>query len=262
VDTTALVIALISGAVAIASAVISWQAQMAVQRRKEATTAKEVLERYRGPLLDAAWLLGDRIDNIRHRGFLAYLSGDRAEAASLTTLFRFASFFGWREVLRQRVQLLRLENTADTRLVADFLGAATLMLVTDKLSDKRRAMLWAEEQRGIGELMIEELEADRTSVRGHAAFRRDYDKLFAQWMARFGDEVLSTASKDGERLKLLQWALYGLVCLLDEERVYPTDWLERSRAEIDGTEAADMKMPAPEATLRGYLASAGLGGAT
>ena len=30
-------------------------------------------------------------------------------------------------------------------------------------------------------------------------------------MGRFGDEVLSAPSKDGERLKLLQWALYGLV---------------------------------------------------
>jgi hypothetical protein len=246
---TALVVALISGAVAIFSAIMSRQAQLAVERRKEATTAKEVLEQYRGPLLDAAWLLGDRIDNIRHRSFLGFLAGDRAQVARLTTLFRFASFFGWRELLRLRVQLLRFEKAEDTRLVADFLGTAALVLVTDDLDDHRRGMLWADEQRGIGELMMEE---DRTAVFGHATFRRDYDEVFAHWMDRFGDDVLTPEAKTGERLKLLQWALYGLVRLLDRERVYPTRWLDRSRDEI-AEPPGSLDVDAPEAILRDYL---------
>jgi hypothetical protein len=246
---TALVVALISGAVAIFSAIMSLRAQMAVEKRKEAATAKEVLERYRGPLLDAAWLLGDRIDNIRHRGFLYYLGTERAPDVRLTTLFRFASFFGWREVLRVRTQLLRFEKAEDTRRVADFLGAVALVLASDRF-DGRRGMLWADEQRGIGELMIEN--EDRSVVRGHAAFHRDYDKLLAPWMDRFGAEVVSATAMDSERLMLLQWALYGLVHLLDQEQVYPTGWEDRSAAEIAGPRRVGA-MTHTESLLRDYL---------
>ena len=43
--------------------------------------AKVVLDRYRGPLLDAAWQLGDRLDSIRHRGFLSiFVRGQRSRA--------------------------------------------------------------------------------------------------------------------------------------------------------------------------------------
>jgi hypothetical protein len=76
----------------------------AKERRSD---AKVVLDRYRGPLLDAAWQLGDRLDNIRNRRFfLAYLSDNsgRAEDAKLTTLFRIANYFGWREYIRREVQ--------------------------------------------------------------------------------------------------------------------------------------------------------------
>jgi hypothetical protein len=76
-----------------------------------------VLDRYRGPLLDAAWQLGDRLDSIRNRGFLAYLS--EAAAASGTQSSRrcsaFAYYFGWREFVRTQVQLLRFENEDDTK---------------------------------------------------------------------------------------------------------------------------------------------------
>ena len=41
------------------------------------------------------------------------------------------------------------------------------------------AMLWGDEQRGIGELMTERPPGVSFIVRGHAAFHRDYDKIFA-----------------------------------------------------------------------------------
>src|ERR1700675_5145929 len=117
----AIVVACISGAVALVSAALSvWtqrqqrSTQLQVTELQRATQlkvtelesklraeerqaqakseAKVVLDRCRGPLLDAAWQLGDRVDNIRNNNdFRAYLTEDnaRAEDAKLATLFRF-----------------------------------------------------------------------------------------------------------------------------------------------------------------------------
>ena len=237
---TALVVACISGVVALGSAALSWWTQLQVANREREGRAEErrskakvVLDQYRGPLLDAAWQLGDRLDSIRHRGFLAYLSegSGREQDAKLTALFRFAYYFGWREFVRTEVQLLRFENEEDTRSAAGFLNDVSEVLASDLL-DGKWAMLWNDEQRGIGELMTEQLSGGSTIVRGHAAFHRDYDKTFAPWMGRFAGDLLSPAALQSDRLRLLQWALCGLVRQLDEEGTYGGVWIDRSASEI------------------------------
>src|SRR5690349_15659098 len=174
---TALVVACISGVVALASAAFAgWtRLEVAKQERKgraeeRRSDAKVVLDRYRGPLLDAAWQLGHRVDNIRHRGFFEYLSegSGREQDAKLTTLFRFANYLGWREYVRTEVQLLRFENEGDTRLTAAFLDDVTRVLASNKL-DGTWAMLWSDEQRGIGELMTEHPSGASSIVRGHVS---------------------------------------------------------------------------------------------
>jgi hypothetical protein len=89
---TSLVVSMISGAVALVSAAFSRRSQVAVthlqarrdreaeaERRKydqqaredeRRLSARQILDRYRAPLLLAAWELGDGLDNIRHRRFL------------------------------------------------------------------------------------------------------------------------------------------------------------------------------------------------
>ena len=103
---SAIVAALIAAVVSIITTVIvTWaQGRAAKQRREDKakerrSDAKVVLDRYRGPLLDAAWQLGVRLDDIRERDFFAYLSDDsgRAQDAKLTTLFRVANYLGWRK---------------------------------------------------------------------------------------------------------------------------------------------------------------------
>jgi len=238
------VVAGISALVAPVSAALSRWTQLKVTRlttererasreEERRSAAKVVLDRYRGPLLDAAWQLGNRADNIRNRGFLAYLAegSGRELDAKLTTLFRLAYYLGWREFVRMQVQLLRFENEEDTRLVARLLGDVARVLATDQL-DEGRTMLWADEQRGIGELMIEERSNGSSFVRGHAAFHRDYQEVFAPWMERLADDLLSPAAVRGDRLRLLQWALFGLVRRLDEEGTYSGGWLDRSTEEI------------------------------
>ena len=259
---TALIVACISGVIALATAGFSAWTQLQVtklerqgraeERRSE---AKVVLDRYRGPLLDAAWQLGDRLDSIRHRGFLAYLSegSGREQDAKLTALFRFAHYFGWREFVRTEVQLLRFENEEDTRSAAGFLNDVAEVLATDLL-DGKWAMLWNDEQRGIGELMTERLPGGSSIVRGHAAFYRHYEETFAPWMERFAGDLLSPFALKSDRLRLLQWALYGLVRQLDEEGTYGGVWIDRSESEIrQPTQHGSITRH--EELLRGHLAA-------
>lgn len=256
---TALVVAGVSGAVALASAGLSWRAQLAVTQRareeERRSEAKVVLDRYRGPLLDAAWQLGDRVDNIRNRDLFAYLSAGsgREQDAKLSTLFRLAYFFGWREFMRTQVQLLRFENEEDTRLVAGFLGDVAWVLASDRL-DEGRAMLWADEQRGIGELMTEGRSGASSPVRGHAAFHRDYDEIFASWMERLAGDLFSPTAVASDRLRLLHWALSGLVRRLDEEGAQGGGWIDRAAEEIRETNPPEDVTKA-EAQLRRHLAA-------
>jgi hypothetical protein len=112
---------------------------------------------------------------------LAYLSpiSGRALEAKRSTLFRFAYYLGWREYIRTQVQLLRFDNEGDTRLAAAFLNDITRALASDQL-DGQWAMLWGDEQRGIGELMTEQPPGVSVIVSGHAAFFRHYDQTYAE----------------------------------------------------------------------------------
>ena len=132
----------------------------------------------------------------------------------------------------------------------------TWILASDRLDDKR-AMLWSDEQRGIGELMS----SDRDSlpaVRGHASFHRDYEPVFADWMERFADDLLTPAALRSDRLRLLNWALFGVVRLLDEEGVRAHDggWMRRASEEIKNS--SSQSAAKPEASLRSHLEEAQL----
>ena len=116
-------------------------------------------------------------------------------------------------------------------------------------------MLWGDEQRGIGELMTGQSPGSSIIVRGHAAFRRGYDKIFAEWMERFAGDLFTPAKVSGSnRLRLPQRALYGLVRKLDEQDAYSGGWIEHSADEISRTPPQGM-ITAHERDLRKHLAA-------
>ena len=51
-------------------------------------------------------------------------------------------------------------------------------------------------------------------------------------MERFAHDLFSPEAVKSHRLRLLQWALYGLVRQLDEEDVYGGSWVDQSADEI------------------------------
>jgi hypothetical protein len=283
--TAALISSGISGVVALSAAVYSGRTQKGLTQaqkelddlqakrqeerdeRRQRTEAKAVLDTYRGPLLNAAWELGDRIDNIRRRGFGLYAqeSDPRRTTAVLTTAFRFAQYFGWREVVRIETQLLKFDSARDTRAIAELLGSIAWIFASDSpglnvrvtgsaaATDNTKAaldapmrsgawlMLWLEEQRGIGEFMRLEPESVSPRSRGYGSFVRDYDAPTRRRLEGYAEQVLASARTktgvpcDSARLRLLQLLFLGLVLQLDEERVYPPypdGWIDRTWHDI------------------------------
>jgi hypothetical protein len=123
--------------------------------------------------------------------------------------------------------------------------------------DGAQAMLWTDEQRGIGELMMGDLAGGRCPVIGHAAFHQRYERTFAAWMERFAADVLAPAAPSADRLRLLHWALFGLVTMLDDERsLRETDWTTRACAEIRAS-SAEVATPAEQRLIE-HLQHAGV----
>jgi hypothetical protein len=258
---SALVVALIAGAVAIASAAIAAWAQMRVKKlerlahqEETRSQARIVLDRYRGPLLDAAWDLGDRLDNITDRRFLeTYGAGDRRPMAIQTTLSIVAQYFGWAEIVRREVQLLRFESTSDTQRAAYYLSLVMRRFATDwydSAEAQRQAthwipgfdaarlphnhlMLWHEGRRGLGDRMIVPNESPR--CKGFATFLDDFDQDFHSPLAEFETGLCNPDVAKSLRLLEIRDALARLVIQLDDEKRYGAaesgheTWLARAR---------------------------------
>ncbi len=213
----------------------------AAKRQDQRTEQQAVLDLYRKPLIAAADDLGHRINNIRLEYFFdRYLGGDgqRQQLALRTTLFRFAKYFGWIEVLYRRVTFLDFGNEADTRTVA----LALRNVGGDFASDNpdTHLMLWREEQRAIGGLM--QLPDGAPGVIGFDEFDRLYDERFAAWFARFSADLQRQGAKDSPRLVKVQEHLGELVLALDRERLHdPTRswWLRNTTAFRQSSDGAD-----------------------
>src|SRR5690242_13705052 len=111
---TALITAFVSLTLALGK--IIWDARE--KRHERRLAAREQLDKYRAPLLAAADDLGRRINNIRNDNFFAYLGSDpRHELAVSSTLFRFAQYFAWVEIVYGFADRLRFASDNATRSV-------------------------------------------------------------------------------------------------------------------------------------------------
>ena len=237
----ALLVALISGGLALLGVGRSSKAQRDVEMWKHSlgqeakqqdrqTAANAVLDRYRKPLLVAADDLGHRVNNIRLDGFFEwYLVGQdrRRQLALRTTLFRFAKYFGWIELLDRQVTYLDFEDVADTKAVSLALRDVGVKFASDKRGTS--LMLWREEQRAIGGLMQQP--GDPPGIMGFEAFDQSYDDRFSDWFAAFAEDLQGEGVESSERLAELQENLAALVMKLDPERRHAateSGWLQNT----------------------------------
>lgn len=249
---TELVVASISGAVALVGVVISArasrrQALLAAElERQTAALARDVarqdvMSRVRDPLLWAAYDLQSRIYNIARSqfGFLAlyYKDGNpqEREYARRNTLYVIAEYFCWVEIIRRRVQFLDLGNREDNRKVVDLLYEVSNRFSSDR-NQGAGFRLFRGEQRAIGELMISE-DGDGQGCIGYAEFCRRLatDQDFCAWFSSLDEsiQVLGDEFYVEQRLIEIQHTLIKLIEFLDEggERFPFTRELPQQRAD-------------------------------
>jgi hypothetical protein len=249
---TELTVSLISAAVALGSAVLAallsaraakaqveLQAeidrQQAVRRRKE--DRQDLMNRIRDPVLWSAFDLQSRIFNIVAQEFLAvYLirgSAEQRAYAQRNTLFLFAQYLAWVEIVRCSVQFLELGDKQENREVVNCFSKISSVLNSDGFPDCLFC-IFRGDQRAIGEIMIDTAADGELGCLGYAEFcaRIDTDPSFAQWLARLSTHIeqLAEADTSHPRLVALQHNLIDLINLLDPESIRFPDWY-RSKLE-------------------------------
>ncbi len=210
VETTVALIALAASVLSALFAAVLGALGQARLRRLEASMHEqrrqlEVVERYREPLVRAAYELQSRLWNIASGGFLARYhpaaEGDLGqetqpsrqadelsyrEYAVNSTAWLVAQYLCWVELLRREAQFLRLQRHDETVRLQDLLERITHTLSSDSLDPPLR--VFRSQQRAIGELMIVEgrdsMGAARSDCRGYASFcERLQDPKFLRWVA-------------------------------------------------------------------------------
>jgi hypothetical protein len=216
---TAVVLALVALAGSVFSTVATTFGFSAHVARRD---ARKVLETYREPLIAASYELQARLYNILRNTFVdRYIRGDdegRRIAAIESTLYVFAQFFGWKELIRQDVQYLRFAKDRQTRHFAQLLRDIGETFLSDSYGPQ--FMFWRVEQRGLGERMIAS-SAGSQSCLGYASFL-DKRATMAAWLGPIERDLGNIDEGGRQRLTKVQNLLYELVTQLDENKTrYP-----------------------------------------
>jgi hypothetical protein len=220
----ALVIALIALAGSIFSTLVSTFGAPVFQGRRD---ARALLDTYREPLLAAAFELQSRLHNILRTGFLdEYVASDdkgKQDAAVASTLYVFAQYFGWTEIIRREIRFLRFASTKETREIARLMRDVGEAFLTDGFGTQ--LMIWRVEQRAIGERMIDSSNG-KLVCRGYASFLEHRDEL-KTWLDPVERDMLALDDGGRKRLVEVQHLLLRLVRELDPEQVrYPFELSE------------------------------------
>ena len=215
--------AILSAIVAVRQSRVEAEVQERMLRLERDLRAEDVLTKYREPLAAAAFDLQSRLYNILRQDFLGkFGTGRFADEAMWTTLFRIAQYFGWTEILRRDIQFLSFPEDEATRRVAFLQSEIARRFLSD--APGHALMIWADEQRGLGERMIVS-EDGKVMCMGYAAFRES-EGVFGPWRKRVEEGLADQASR--ERLREVQHFLCDLVESLDERRVRYTRDLDRA----------------------------------
>jgi hypothetical protein len=247
---TAILVALISGVIAVASVVFSsyatirtirTQHELELRRHKldKSEAVEEIASRYRDPLLRSIIDLQGRIYSIVKLDFMQRHLGsgdaDQINYAKSSTLFRLAEYFGWLEILRAGIQFLDLGDQARSRELTALSHQVGLAFANTQEFPNSAFRLFRDEQRAVGELVIEAAPGD---PRGHHCIgysrfvqRLEDEPSFSRWFARLADEIDSMIDPPPgylDRLVAIHNTFGTLLEFLDPDGIrYPT--FERSR---------------------------------
>jgi hypothetical protein len=179
-----------------------------LQRRRELEKSDAIWARYRASLASAAEDLSNRIENILRGDFLDFYVGRPYENEAIhSTLFLFAQYFGWSEVLRRYMRSPDRRHARDDRKLEDLRRRVAHTFSTERYGSG--FMIWREAQRAVGELMITR-DGDVIDTVGVAEFVVAIERV-RPWMSRMEQLITTSPSNWGpgerERLEHLQAVL-------------------------------------------------------
>ena len=224
----------------------------------EVAQAERILEQYRDPLLDAAQTLQSRLYNIVEQDYFGrYLrcgDADEERYARDYTLYAFAEYLCWAEVVRRELRFLDLGDLPRTRALLGHLAQIQLTTQTDRVSSPFK--IFRGRQRAIAELTMVPTGATsgpRTECMGYATFSRRLhgDQEFGSWFARLDDDMpkVADAVASGDRAAMarlvrLQRDLVDMINFLDVAKVRIP---ERHRQQLPSDPIVDAMPSAIEA---------------
>ncbi|MBE9001147.1 hypothetical protein IQ274_23720 [Nostoc sp. LEGE 12447] len=200
------------------------------QKLQNSLQVKKVVEKYRNPILRASLDLQSRLYNIVDQSFLqiyCHRSDVDKEYAITSTLYVFAEFLAWTEILRREVQFLDFGNAKSNQELERLLGNISRQFTSDALNFTFR--LPKGQQRAIGEIMI--VEGESLECIGFAKFasKLENEPDFSRWFSSLKEDIRVLASQpknygerlqDDQRLVEIYNALVKLLEFLDPNYVY------------------------------------------
>lgn len=231
---TELLVALLSGAIALGSAALAIYGQfnstrlanklenlrLAEQRRLD---SEKVVARYREPLARAAYDFQSRLYNILKQDLLGvyFENGDDRERSYTVnnTTFVVAQYLAWTEIIRREIQYIDLGEDEKTRKLARLQDDVYALFQNDLFDKCLR--IFAGEQRAIGERMIID-GAKGPECMGYATFLDQLSDRADPLIEMLRTDVRNLSSRlQGARPRLvsLQHALIDLLAFLDPDCV-------------------------------------------
>lgn len=237
---SAIIVAIISGIVAISSATLSiWtqrrtdervnkleeEREIRAEQRTKDQLAEQVQVRYREPLLLSAFELQSRIWNMVRGGF-RLPSGPEHDYLIEHTQYLVAQYLGWIEVMRREIQFLDLGATQKTRNLNKILERITVALSTSWFPPPFR--IFRGQQEAIAGEVIQaenpQSPGRQLAVIGFSEFARRLqagEPAFVRWFRTIASDLEQWAGGDdagSARLAALQNALMDLVDFFDPQR--------------------------------------------
>ena len=191
------------------------------EKRSKQAVADATVTRYREPLVSAAFEMQARIYNLSTGRFFGK---DRSSYHVDHTLYVFAQYLGWREIIRQEIQFMDLGETPATKKLSELLEEVTNAISDSGLNLPENFKLFRGEQRAIGEKMMAPMGSTTQVPLGHrclgyAGFVEALNlEDFNAWFSKLRSSIEyleSTDTPDFGRLSMLQNALIDLIDMLD-----------------------------------------------
>ena len=227
---TELLVAVISGSVAVSSGLLAVWGQIRVARlsaglellkraEERRIESEKAVSRYREPLARAAYDLQSRLYNILERGLIqVYVDegGERERDYVVNnTAFLVAQYLAWTEIIRRDIQYIDLGGDDQTRQLARLQDDIHALFQTDRFDAIFR--VFAGEQRAIGERMISDGTRGRECL-GYGAFLDQVAQAADPLLEPIRENVRNLSKRltiARPRLVAIQNALCDLLAFLD-----------------------------------------------